>query len=53
VLVSVTTRGRGRQSGVEASWNVWQVWTLRDGKVVDGLGFTNRAEALEAARLRE
>jgi ketosteroid isomerase-like protein len=53
VLVSVTIRGRGRQSGVEASWNDWQVWTLRDGKIVDGLGFTNRAEALEAAGLSE
>ena len=53
VLVSVTTRGRGRQSGVEASWNVWQVWTLRDGKIVGGLGFTSRAEALEAAGLSE
>ena len=51
VLVSVTTRGRGRQSGVEASWSVWQVWTLRDGKIVHGLGFTSRDEALEAAGL--
>ena len=53
VLVSVTTRGRGKQSGVEASWDVWQVWTLRDGKIVTGVGFTDRDEALEAAGLSE
>lgn len=53
VLVSVSTRGRGRRSGVEATWSVWQLWTLRDGKIVDGLGFTSRDEAYKAAVLSE
>ena len=53
VLVSVTLRGRGKQSGAEARWDVWQVWTLRDGKAVHGQGFTSKEEALEAAGLRE
>jgi ketosteroid isomerase-like protein len=51
VVASVTLRGRGRQSGAAASWTFWQVWTLRSGKIVRGRGFTNEAEALEAARL--
>jgi ketosteroid isomerase-like protein len=53
VLVSVTQHGRGKQSGVETCWNVWQVWTLRDGRFVSGQGFTSRAEALEAVGLSE
>ena len=48
-----TNRGRGKRSGVETSWDVWQVWTLRDGQAVRGEGFTSREKALEAARLRE
>src|SRR2546426_93462 len=30
VLVSLTLHGRGRQSGVEASWRVFMVWTVQD-----------------------
>ena len=51
VLVSATVRGRGKQSGVEASWDFWQLWTVQDGKVVRGQAFISRAEALEAAGL--
>ena len=53
VLAHVTFRGRGKLSGAEASWRLWQLWTVRDGQVTSGRGFTSRAEALEAARLRE
>jgi ketosteroid isomerase-like protein len=53
VLASVTLRGRGRQSGAEASWDVWHVWTVRDGKLINGQGFTRSDEALEAAGLSE
>lgn len=53
VLVSLTVRGRGKQSGAEASWDIWLLWTLRGGKVVHGQGFTDRDEALQAAGLRE
>ena len=53
VFVSLTIRGRGKQSGAETSWHLWNVWTLRDGKFVHGQAFTAREEALEAAGLRE
>jgi ketosteroid isomerase-like protein len=53
VLVSVTLRGRGKQSGVEASWDVWHLWTMQDGKVVHGQAFASREKALEAAGLSE
>jgi uncharacterized protein len=53
VLASLTLRGRGKQSGVEASWDVWHVWTVRDGKLIHGQGFARGDEALEAAGLRE
>lgn len=53
VVAAVTLRGRGKQSGVEASWDVWHVWTMEDGKVVHGQAFTSREEALEAAGLSE
>jgi ketosteroid isomerase-like protein len=42
VLADLTFRGRGRQSGVETNWSLWQLWTLRDGKAVRGQGFTSR-----------
>jgi ketosteroid isomerase-like protein len=53
VLASLTFRGRGKQSGVETNWGLWQLWTLRDGKAARGQGFTSRDEALEAAGLSE
>jgi uncharacterized protein len=53
VVASVTNRGRGKASGVETTWNVWLVWTIREGKAVRGQAFMRREEALEAAGLRE
>ena len=53
VLASLTLRGRGKQSGVATSWEIWHVWTLRDGKVVGHQAFTSRDEAFEAAGLSE
>jgi hypothetical protein len=52
VPVSVPLRGRGTQSGAEATWSFWLLWTVRDGKVVRGRGFTGRSEALEATGRR-
>jgi len=49
----LTISGRGNQSGVEATWKIWQVWTYREGKSVRGRGFSSRDEALEAVGLRE
>ena len=53
VVAANTFRGRGKQSGVETTWDLWQVWTLRDGKAVRGQGFTTGSEALAAVGLRE
>ena len=52
-MAQLTLRGRGKQSGAGTTWEFWQVWTFRDGKAVQGRGFTNREEALEAAGLSE
>jgi ketosteroid isomerase-like protein len=53
VFTSFTISGRGKHSGVETTWDALSVWTVRDGRIVRWLGFTDRAEALEAAGLRE
>jgi ketosteroid isomerase-like protein len=53
VFVESTLRGRGRQSGAQAKFTFWQVWTVQNGKFVQGQGFASRAEALEAAGLSE
>jgi ketosteroid isomerase-like protein len=53
VLASVTFRGHGKQSGAEADWTLWQLWTVRGGKFVRGQGFTSKGEALKAAGVRE
>lgn len=53
LVVRVTNRGRGKLSGADTSWEIWQVWTVRDGRAVRGQGFTSREQALEAAGLEE
>ena len=53
VFTSFTASGRGKQSGVETTWDVLSVWTVRDGRIVRWLGFTDRDAALEAAGLSE
>jgi uncharacterized protein len=53
VVASTTMRGHGKQSGAQTSWGVCQLWTVRDGRAVRGQGFPTKAEALEAAGLRE
>jgi ketosteroid isomerase-like protein len=53
VIVAVRHRARGRSSGVEVEMPSFQVWTLRDGKIVRYRGFSAREEALEAVGLRE
>jgi hypothetical protein len=46
--------GKGKGSGIEVQQPVADVFTLHDGRVVRAeLGFTDRAEALEAAGLSE
>lgn len=53
VVVTVRLRGRGRGSGVEIDALFYDVYTLRDGKIVRMDQFTERSEALEAVGLAE
>ena len=53
VLLTAHHRGRGQGSGVEVDTRFYEVYMLRDGKVVRVDEFSDRAEALEAAGLRE
>jgi hypothetical protein len=53
VVVTVRLRGRGRGSGVDVDARFYDVYTLRDGKIVRMDQFTERSEALEAVGLLE
>jgi ketosteroid isomerase-like protein len=53
VLLRTHVSGRGRGSGVEVNTRSYMVWTLQGSKVVRMDEFTERADALEAAGLRE
>jgi ketosteroid isomerase-like protein len=48
VIVTVRLRGRGRGSGVEIDARFYDVYTLRDGKIVRMDQFTELSEALDA-----
>ncbi len=53
MVTATRMTGIGRFSGVPAEMEVWQVWTVRDGKVARMTGgFRSRDEALKAAGLR-
>jgi ketosteroid isomerase-like protein len=53
VLASITLRATGKGSGAVVAAPFFQVGTIRDGKLVRGRDFPNRADALEAAGLSE
>ena len=53
VVVTVRFRARGRGSGVEVDARLYDVFTLRGGKIVRMDQFAEQSEALEAAGLRE
>ena len=53
VVVTVRLRGRGRGSGVEVDALFYDVYTLRDGKIVRMDQFTERSQAFEAVGLAE
>jgi ketosteroid isomerase-like protein len=53
VLVLTRQSGRGRESGVPIVIHFFQLWTIRDGRVSQIEFFRHRADALEAAGLRE
>ncbi len=53
VLAEVRMAGRGAVSGVEIEQDVWQVTSLRDGKILGFHGYASRADALKAMGLEE
>jgi len=53
VIVPFRFGGRGRHTGIAIGFSVVHVWTLRDGKAARLDMYATRAEALEAAGLRE
>jgi ketosteroid isomerase-like protein len=53
VVAAVRLGGRGRGSGVEVDARFYDVFKLREGKIVRMDQFTQRSEALEAAGLTE
>jgi ketosteroid isomerase-like protein len=53
VVVTVCLRGRGRGSGVEINARFYDLYTLRDGKIVRMDQFTELSQALEAIELGE
>jgi ketosteroid isomerase-like protein len=53
VLFSFRQTGRGRESGVPVEIHAFELVTIRDGKVRKAELFRHRADALEAAGLRE
>jgi ketosteroid isomerase-like protein len=54
VLAFIRTSARGKGSGVEVEAHVWNLWTFRDGKLVELCYFgDDRAAAREAAELSE
>jgi ketosteroid isomerase-like protein len=54
VVAAVRISGRGKGSGVAAEMQVFAVWTLHEGRVVQVTGgYRDRDDALEAAGLSE
>src|SRR3954447_22707534 len=53
VVATLHFRGRGRGSGLETEARFYEVYAVRDGKIVRMDEYTSRADALEAVALRE
>ncbi len=53
VLALIRQSGRGRESRVPVDVHSFHLWTIRDGRVRELELFRHRADALEAAGLRE
>jgi ketosteroid isomerase-like protein len=51
VLATVRLRGRGRGSGVEVDARFFDLYTLRDGKIIRMDQFAEESEALESVGL--
>jgi ketosteroid isomerase-like protein len=53
LLVGLKLQATGRASEIEAEFRIFQVWTIRDRKLVRLESYLSRGEALEAAELPE
>jgi ketosteroid isomerase-like protein len=53
VLADWSWHAKGERSGIDVSSDWFGLWTLRDGRITRLRFFYDRAEALEAAGLRE
>ena len=53
VLTLLQARARGKGSGIEIEARSTAIWTVRDGQVVRGAVYNDRAEALKATGLSE
>jgi ketosteroid isomerase-like protein len=53
VVAIAEWQGRGKTSGVFTKWRYGAVWTLRDGKVISIISYTDPAAALESVGLPE
>ena len=53
VVAAIRVHGRGRKSGVEISQRLFDVFELRDGKIVRMTEYLDRHQALEAVGLSE
>jgi ketosteroid isomerase-like protein len=51
VVAAIRFRARGRASGIAVDARLYDVFTLRDGKIIRMDQFSERSEALEAVRL--
>jgi ketosteroid isomerase-like protein len=53
VVVGFRLSGRGKASGAQVEWPLWNVYTIRNGLVIRIQAFETKGEALEAAGLAE
>ena len=53
VLAETRQYARGKGSGVEVEHRIFQLWTLRDGRIRRARMYFDRGQALEAAGLQE
>ncbi len=53
VVAIATWRGTGKTSGAGTEWRHGAVWTLRDGRVISVVAYSEPSDALQAAGLSE
>ena len=53
VLATIHLTARGEHTGMEVDQHFFQVYTLRDGKIIRMVEYLDRARALEAAKAKE